>query len=150
MQPKLLLPPIFSHGLITVTVSWAFPILSSNLSRKFKTLLQDILMAPRHHHSTPLLKKLHWLPISERMKCKVACMCFRAINGSLLTSLHSDISALRLACFTLLLIPTCSKYNNTNPRLMAFTFSFPLVLTFGIQSHKTAGTAQLFHLLKQN
>ena len=39
-------------------------------------------MAPRHHHSTPLLEKLHWLPISERIKYKVACMCFSAINGS--------------------------------------------------------------------
>ena len=26
--------------------------------------------------------KLHWLPISERLKYKVACMCFSAINGS--------------------------------------------------------------------
>ena len=39
-------------------------------------------MAPLHHHSTPLLKKLHWLPISERIKYNVACMCFHAINGS--------------------------------------------------------------------
>ena len=35
-----------------------------------------------HHHQTPLLEKLHWLPISERIKYKVACMCFSAINGS--------------------------------------------------------------------
>ena len=41
-----------------------------------------VLSAPRHHHSTPLLEKLHWLPISERIKYKVACMCFSAINGS--------------------------------------------------------------------
>ena len=42
-----------------------------------------VLLAPRHHHSTPLLEKnLHWLPISERIKYKVACMCFNAINGS--------------------------------------------------------------------
>ena len=41
-----------------------------------------ILMVPSHHHSTPLLQKLHWLPISERIKYKVACMCFHAINGS--------------------------------------------------------------------
>ena len=27
-----------------------------------------VLLAPRHHHSTPLLEKLHWLPISERIK----------------------------------------------------------------------------------
>ena len=26
------------------------------------------LLAPHHHHSTPLLEKLHWLPISERIK----------------------------------------------------------------------------------
>ena len=32
---------------------------------------------------SPLLEKtLHWLPISERIKYKVACMCFSAINGS--------------------------------------------------------------------
>ena len=40
-----------------------------------------VLLAPRHHHST-LLEKLHWLPISERIKYKVACMCFSAISGS--------------------------------------------------------------------
>ena len=83
-QPRLLLLPISSHGLTTATVSsWVHLILPSNLYRKFRTLLQEhVLMAPRHHHSTPLLEKLHWLPISERIKYKVACMCFSAINGS--------------------------------------------------------------------
>ena len=41
-----------------------------------------VLLAPRHQHSTPLLEKLRWLPISERIKYKVVCMCFSAINGS--------------------------------------------------------------------
>ena len=41
-----------------------------------------VFLAPHHHHSTPVLEKLHWLPISERIKYKVACMCFSAINGS--------------------------------------------------------------------
>ena len=41
-----------------------------------------VLLAPRRHHSTSLLEKRHWLPISERIKYKVACMCFSAINGS--------------------------------------------------------------------
>ena len=84
-QPRLLLLPISSHGLTTATVSsWVHLILSSNLSRKIRTLLQDLFssVAPRHHHSTPLLEKLHWLPISERIKYKVVCMCFSAINGS--------------------------------------------------------------------
>ena len=30
-----------------------------------------VLLAPRHHHSTPLLEKLHWRPISERIKSRV-------------------------------------------------------------------------------
>ena len=41
-----------------------------------------VLLAPRHHHSTSLLEKLHWLPTSECIKYKVACMCFSAISGS--------------------------------------------------------------------
>ena len=41
-----------------------------------------VLLAPRHHYSTPLPEKLHWLPILERIKYKVACMCFSAISDS--------------------------------------------------------------------
>ena len=44
--------------------------------------IQNFAARPRHHHSTPLLEKLHWLPISDSIKYKVACMCFNAINGS--------------------------------------------------------------------
>ena len=41
-----------------------------------------VLLAPRHHHSTSLLEKLHWLPILERVKYKDACMCFNTISDS--------------------------------------------------------------------
>ena len=41
-----------------------------------------VLLAPRQHHSAPLLEKLHWLPISERIKYKVTCMCFSAVSVS--------------------------------------------------------------------
>ena len=40
------------------------------------------LLAPHHHYSTPLLEKLHRLPISESIKYKVTCMCLSVINGS--------------------------------------------------------------------
>ena len=83
-QPRLLLHPISFHGLTAATVSsWVHLILSSNLSRKFRTLLQDLFswhpVTTTQHLSW---KKLHWLPISERIKYKVACMCFSVINGS--------------------------------------------------------------------
>ena len=55
----------------------------NSFSREFKTLLQDPFSwhpaATTEHLSW---KILHWLPISERIKYKVACMCFNAINGS--------------------------------------------------------------------
>ena len=63
-----------------------------------------VLLAPRHHHSTPLLEKLHWLPISECIKYKVACMCFSAISGSGPAYLSE---MLRLVHYTLLLTPAC-------------------------------------------
>ena len=42
-----------------------------------------VLLAPRHHYSISLLEKLQWLnPISERIKYKVACVCFSAVSAS--------------------------------------------------------------------
>ena len=46
------------------------------------TAARLILRAPRHQKCTPLLQQLHWLPISERIKYKTACMCYNAITCS--------------------------------------------------------------------
>ena len=82
-QPRLLLLLISSHGLTTATVSsWVHLILSSNLSRKFRTLLQDFFSWHPVTITQHFSYKLHWLPISKRIKYKVACMCFSAIGGS--------------------------------------------------------------------
>ena len=110
-----------------------------------------VLLAPRHHHSTPLLEKLQWLPISQRIKYKLACMYFGAISEKvLLTSLNCCISTLRLVHYALLLTPARWKSNNTHAKLMAFAPSLALDPTFGIHSHKTLDTAQPCHLLKPN
>ena len=68
----------------------------------------------------------------------------------LLTSLNCCMSTLRLVHYALLLTPACWKFNNTNARVMAFSPSLALDLTFGIHSHKTLDTAQPCHLLKPN
>ena len=36
---------------------------------------------PRHDHSTPVLKSLHWLPISFWAKYKVLVITFKALHG---------------------------------------------------------------------
>ena len=54
MQPRLLLLPISSHGLTTATVSsWVHLILSSNLYRKFRTLLQDLFSSSSPLNTSP-------------------------------------------------------------------------------------------------
>ena len=151
MQPKLLLPPTSSHGLITVTASsWAHPILSSNLSIKFKTLLQD----SSSWHLVITTLHLSWkswtgFPFQSALNTKLhASASMLYMDPVPLTSLNSNISALLLTRFALLQIPACSKSNNTKARLMAFAFSLTLDPMSGIHSHKTSGNAQLFHLLK--
>ena len=97
-----------------------------------------VLLAPRHQLSTPLPEKLHWLPISERIKIKVTCMCFSAINSSDPVYL-SELLYVYTPSHTLplLLTPICRKFNNTNARLMASAPSLALDPTFGIHTHKT-------------
>ena len=106
-----------------------------------------VLLAPRHQHSTPLLEKLHWLPISERIKYKVACMCFTAINGSgpaylsELLHFYTPSHTLRSSSVTRML-----KIQPYNARVMVFVLSLALDPIFGIHSYKTLDTA----LLKPN
>ena len=110
-----------------------------------------ILLAPRQHRSTPLLEKLCWLPISERIKFKVACMCVSALNGSGpaylsdLLHIYTPSRTLRSSSDTRML-----KIHNTNARLVAFELSLALDPTFGIHFHKTLDTAQPCHLLQPN
>ena len=62
-----------------------------------------ILLAPCHYHSTPLLEKLHWLPISEHIKYKVICMfqCYKW----LLAFLNCYTFTLHLIHYPLFLTP---------------------------------------------
>ena len=102
-----------------------------------------VLLAPRHHHSTPVLEKLHWLPISERIKYKVACMCFSAINGSgpaylsELLHVYTPSRTLRSSSNTCML--EIQRYKR---KTHGFAPSLALDPTFGIHPHKTLDTAQ--------
>ena len=59
----------------------------------------------------------HRLPIWERIKYKVACVCFKAINGSGPAYLSATATCLHSVP---LLTHACPKSNNTNTRLVAF------------------------------
>ena len=132
--------------------TWVHLILSSNLSRKFRNFAARlVLLAPRHHHSTPLLEKLHWLPILERIKYKVVCMCFSAINGSgsaylsELLHVYAPFRTLRSSSDTRML-----EIQQYKRKIHGSAPPLALDHTFGIQSQKTLDTAQPCHLLKPN
>ena len=36
----------------------------------------------RAEHAKPLLKQLHWLPIEQRIKYKIVCLCYQIITGT--------------------------------------------------------------------
>ena len=112
-----------------------------------------VLLAPHHHHWTPLLEKLHWLPISECIKYKVTCMCFSAIGGSG----PAYLSELLHACTLFYTLHSSSdtrmlEIQQYKCKIHGFTPSLALDPTFGIHPHKTLGTqtAQPCHLLKRN
>ena len=49
----------------------------------------------RHHHITPVLKRLHWLPVEQRIKCKIAsitCKSFHYQQPSYLCELLSPVA----------------------------------------------------------
>jgi len=78
---KDLLLPISSHSLTTATVSsWVHLIMSSNLSRKFQTLLQDLFSW--HPTTTKHLSRKNCTGFPFQNILKVTCVYFIAINGS--------------------------------------------------------------------
>ena len=54
-----------------------------------------ILNKRKKDHITPLLKKLHWLPVKERCDYKIATLSFRFFEGSLAPSLASSLQEYR-------------------------------------------------------
>ena len=90
------------------------------------TAARVILRAPRHQNCTPILQQHHWLPISERIKYKTACMCYKAI--------------IFLICYTFTVLPAlsalrqthaCSKSIASTAKPMAFALSHTLAPTSG-------------------
>ena len=84
----------------------------------------------RRCHITPILKDLHWLPVSFRVKYKVNVTTFKALNGlgpSYLRELlhwHEPPRPLRSATAKLLRVPS-PRYNQFGRR--AFSYQAPIL-----------------------
>ena len=107
------------------------------------TAARLILRAPHHQNCTPLLQQLLWLPVSERIKYKTACICYNAITCSApsylseLLHFYSPSRSLRSSSDTRL------KSNASTAKPMAFALSHTLAPTSATISPKTSGTLLL-------
>ena len=103
--------------------------------------------AKKRDHAKPLLKKLHWLPVKERINYKVALTCFKCINDLAPSYLQDDLTmyqpqrALRSSLDKTLLNITRKHYKTLGER--AFSHYGPSVwnkLPNNIRSEKTIST----------
>ena len=84
----------------------------------------------RHDHVTPLLKKLHWLPVPERIVFKLATLSFRYFDGTLPPYLSCCLSpssssrSLRSSSQKLLTVP---RVNLKSAGARSFQYQVPLV-----------------------
>jgi len=46
--------------------------------------------APRREHSSPILRQLHWLPVRQRVRYKLATLAFRSLSGQVPAYLTDD------------------------------------------------------------
>src|SRR6218665_3254796 len=51
-------------------------------------LARAVTKTPKHHHITPVLKKLHWLKIPERIEYKVISLTYNTLQSSQPSCLH--------------------------------------------------------------
>ena len=113
-----------------------------------------ILTAPHHKNCTPLLQELHWLPISEWLKSKTACMCYNAITGSTcsppppppLLSFWATTSLQSFLLFLLFVRHTHLKLQRFNCKTHAFALCHISAPSSGTIFPKTSGTLLLSQL----
>ena len=74
---KALWHPWFCHTLITI-IPCRQGFLNSWLTnfKRFKIVLLDSFSKPPNAHVSPLLGKLHWLPIAQRIDYKISFSCY--------------------------------------------------------------------------
>ena len=110
-----------------------------------------VLQTSRRQSCTPLLRQLHWLPVSERIKYKTACLCFNFFmetSPSYLSALlqkYTPSRSLRSSADTRLLRP--KKYNRKTHGYRSFSCYAPSFWNSLPQAVRHSSTPSAF---KQN
>ena len=102
----------------------------SRLQRVQNSAARLIMKKRKRDHVTPLLQKLHWLPISVSIQFKLAVLAFRFFDNSLpvylsrTLSLYQPSRTLRSSSERLLIVPStslkstaCRSFSSSVPRV---------------------------------
>ena len=84
----------------------------------------------RHDHVTPVLKKLHWLPVSERIVFKLVALSFHYFDGTLppyLSCCLSSYSSSRFLHSSSQKLLTISRVNLKSAGAWSFQYQAPLI-----------------------
>ena len=124
------------HAFITSNIDYCNPLLYgttscviNKLQRLQNAAARVIYGAKKFDHVTPLLKDLHWLPVSYRISFKIALLAYKCINGSAPSYLSdflvtkSKTRCLRSNSKNTLKVPFCKTKIGTR----AFTVAAPEV-----------------------
>ena len=79
---------ILVRGLVTSRIDYCNALFTgiskhhlSKLQRVQNTAARVIAGASKYQHITPILKELHWLPVSKRIEYKLLVLAFKALHG---------------------------------------------------------------------
>ena len=134
---------------------FGLPATSINRLQKIQNSLARVVYpsVKRHHHITPTLRKLHWLPVTQRIQFKIASITFKTLQYKqpsylfeLLTP-HVPSKSVRSSEKQLLVVPRTTSSNgrrsfayaapyiwNSLPLALRSTTSLPVFLR-GLKTH---------------
>ena len=90
----------------------------SSLQRVQNSAARLISYTKRHHHISPVLRNLHWLPIRERIMFKILLITYKALHGSApayISDLISISKNARLRSSSMLLLKHGPRVNTIYP-----------------------------------
>jgi hypothetical protein len=110
---------------------YGLPDCSTHRLQRIQNSLARVILPSfkRHHHITPALQQLHWLPIKERITFKIATITFKTLQSqkpnylSLLLTRHNPLRSLRPHLQHQLI---CPRINSENGR-RSFSFAAPTI-----------------------
>ena len=67
---------------LVLTIATPYLYLVKRLQEVQNAAARSILRTPRSEHISPLLQKLHWLPVYNRILYKISALCHNSPSGS--------------------------------------------------------------------